>query len=217
MQIEVALYFRAERITSFPYAGIQISLKTLNFLLEFLFFAISTAIAVVNMEMPPLFLVVEELRFHGNAIEIILLNVFCSTAFKSPSVVQNSAADKIFHSFDHNQKAVTMLVNIGEVLSAKISAVKDKTQIAVAIPICFVNHAGKLRNIINAAGILLIEQWLFVFCIKRHRVIEYRRANIVFCMAVFCDVNVSGLAVFVCGIVRNIDALALVSAVVLAV
>ena len=70
------------------------------------------------MEMPPPFLVVEELRFHGNAIEIILLNVFYSTAFKSPSVIQNSAAN--------NQAGVSFRRNVKVIGSAFLPMQKNR-------------------------------------------------------------------------------------------
>ena len=131
--------------------------------------------------------------------------------FPALSKLQNDFPDKTLHSLDHDKKAISHLIHVCQVLPAEITPVQDESQIPVSEAVCLINHAGKLRHVIDASGILFIKQRLPVGYVKSHRVVIDGLPCIHLCISILQKVDVSHLTVFVCGIIGNIDLLAFVS------
>lgn len=88
---------------------------------------------------------------------------------------------------------------------AEISTVQDEPDILVSVFDDFVDHEREWGDIRNGSGVLLIEERHTVRLIHRNRQVEYSKAFIVLGFAEFNDIYVACIAVFVGGIIGNID------------
>ena len=127
-----------------------------------------------------------------------LSDLISPVVFKGPLLFSDLLADEFFTAFYHYNKSEAITVHISQVLFAKISPVKDKSYVPVTISFHFFNHKLKLRNIIDAAGILLIHQRLTVIQIITYRIIKDWKSRIYFSRTEFYHTDISGFTILVC-------------------
>ena len=211
MKVKVLLNFRSKRLAFLSDALVQIRFQALYFLFDFLLFSISAAIAVVDVNKLFRFFPIKQPSFYRCTIHIKTIIVSAPLVLKRPHIFQNDFPDKALHSLGHDKKAISHLIHVCQVLPAEITPVQDESQIPVSEAVCLINHAGKLRHVIDTSGILFIKQRLPVGYVESHRVVIDRLPCIHLCISILQKLDVSRLTVFVCGIIGNIDLLAFVS------
>ena len=90
-------------------------------------------------------------------------------------------------SLDHHDEVVSKPVHARDVVLAEIPAVQNEPDVPVAIALRLVEHVLQLRDVDDAAWILLVEQRLLVALVEGKRVVEQREPGVVLGLAELDD------------------------------
>ena len=132
-------------------------------------------------------------------------------AFKTSFVFTNQVTDEFLTSFHHNDVTESIIVHVSQIFFAKISSIKNKSNLSIAISLNFFNHKLQLRNIINTSWILLIHQWFTIIQIISYGIVKDWEASIHLSSSVLDHTDISGFAVLIRRIIRDINPLSMIS------
>ena len=120
-------------------------------------------------------------------------------------VFRDEAAPQGGHPLDHDDEVMAAIVQVVDVALAEVAPVQDEAYIPVTVGLGFLQHELQLRDIDDAAGILLIEQGLAVGLVIGDGIVEDGKPPFLLCMTVFYNGKVPGLAVLVRGVIGDVD------------
>ena len=123
--------------------------------------------------------------------------------------------DQIFHKrlhpLYHEDEFKAMTVHELDIFLTEIPAVKDESDMPVSISLCFFEHVLKLGDIHDTSRIGFVKQWFPVCAVICHGIVEDLFPNIDFRVSNLCQFQVTCLACLICGIVRDVDLLPVIT------
>ena len=112
--------------------------------------------------------------------------------------------DKLFAAFDHDDESIAVILDVIDVFLAEITTVKDETNIFISVFLDLGHHVRELGNISYGSWIFLVKQRHTVGLVIGNGNVENRKSLIVLSFAILYDIDISGLAVFIGRVVRDV-------------
>lgn len=123
-----------------------------------------TDIVIIDMEIPYRH-IISEFSCPGQSINVMIRQIilrFCRQwQYRFFQIfLQHLAA-----CFHHQQKVISFLIKVPDILCTEITAVQDQSGILISVFLCAINHIGALRIINDASRIHLVKQRRSAFLI----------------------------------------------------
>ena len=115
--------------------------------------------------------------------------------------------DERLAALDHHDERQLVLVHVLDVGAAKVSTIEYEADVAVLIRQGFVDEIAELTDIVDRSRVYLVEQRHLIGAVVCHSDVDDRRGLVIFGIAEFGKVNISGLRVLVGRVVGDVDAL----------
>ena len=159
------------------------------------------------MEIALLGVALIELAFDRDAADVTVLQYAIRIILKAAMHFVNESAYQGLTSLDHHDEPMAVLIQIFDVVPTEIAAVQDEPNIGVIKGSGLVDEELELADVIDRAWILLVKQRHLVAGVEGHRQVEDACTDIGLGLTEFEQINVSGLTVFIGGVVRDVDGL----------
>ena len=157
------------------------------------------------MEVSVLLVVSVKLLFNSSSIHTVSLVPALFTVFECASYTHYKRSYKILASLDHDDKGITLVIHVVDVLFREVTSVKNDADVPVAQTIELLEHVLQLGDVDNRTLVDFIGKGFVSIYVVENGNVEYRLPEINLCLAEFNEVNVPGLACLVRRVVGKID------------
>ena len=125
-------------------------------------------------------------------------------SFKCAAVFFYKGRHQGLTAFNHDNEGISAFLHVAYVVFAEVTAVEDEAYFFIAILRHLIHHMHKLGDIRYGAGIFLIKQRHPVGLIKGQGKVKDRNPLIILCFALLYEFYVTGITVFIRGVIGNI-------------